>query len=144
MLVGDTVAETGGIDMLRVRRLKIAAAAFGVAFLALAGSAHAVSPGGQYGGPGSGAGMLGPGAQGVAVSSDGTVFVADPGNERVDVFSQAGGFLRAFGWDVVPGGGGGFEVCVSGCQAGAAGGGAGQFNEPGGLALGGDGNLYVA
>lgn len=45
---------------------------------------------------------------GVAVNHDGAggvspgeVYVADSQNARVDVFSPSGGFVRAFGWDVV-------------------------------------------
>jgi hypothetical protein len=34
----------------------------------------------------------------------GTLFVADRGNRRVDVFSEVGSFLRAFGWGVVASG----------------------------------------
>ena len=73
----------------------------------------------------------------VAVDSEtGTVFVADTGNNRIDVFEPDGSFLRAFGWDVIPSGqpgdtGIGLEVCTaaSTCKAGSAGNGAGQFNE---------------
>ena len=43
---------------------------------------------------------------GVAVSGSGDVYVADAANERVDEFSQAGVFVRAFGKDV---GGSGVE-----------------------------------
>ncbi len=39
---------------------------------------------------------------GLAVdSSDGTLFVADHGNRRVNVFDSSGAFVRAFGWGVV-------------------------------------------
>ena len=57
----------------------------------------------------------------------GAAYVADAGNHRVDQFSAAGTFIRAFGADV---GGPGVDVCTSGCQAGTA----GVEPEPGELA----------
>ena len=52
------------------------------------------------------------------------VYVADTNNNRIQKFSAADGtFLGTWGWGV--GGGAGFEVCPSGCQAGIAGGGGG-------------------
>jgi hypothetical protein len=49
---------------------------------------------GQFGGP-----YVGP--QGIAVDqSDGSVFVNDPGNRRVQKFDKDGNFLLAFGWGV--------------------------------------------
>jgi hypothetical protein len=76
---------------------------------------------------------------GIAVDGDtGDVYVADPGNERVDVYSGDGTFLRAFGFDTVQSGpddnGSGYEVCVpaSGdvCKAGLPGSGLGQVGGP--------------
>jgi hypothetical protein len=76
---------------------------------------------------------------GIAVDGDtGDVYVADPGNERVDIFSGEGAFLRAFGFDTVQSGpddnGSGYEVCVpaSGdvCKAGVPGSGLGQVGGP--------------
>jgi hypothetical protein len=72
---------------------------------------------------------------GIAVDEDtGDVYVADPGNARVDVYSGDGTFLRAFGFDVVESGPGdagpGYEVCVPAngdvCKAGEPGSGVGQ------------------
>jgi len=51
------------------------------------------------------------------------IYVTDTGNERVQVFSKDGTFLRAFG---------GFGT------------GEGQLQEPTGIAAGPDGNIYVA
>ncbi len=59
----------------------------------------------------------------VAVAPDGTMYVSDSGNHRVQVFDQNGQFLTQFG------------------QEGA---GPGQFSEPWGLAVGQDGLVYVA
>ncbi len=63
------------------------------------------------------------GPRGITVAPDGTVYVADTGNKRVQVFRADGVFLRQLG-------GGGSEP--------------GRLNEPVGLAVGPDGNLYVA
>jgi predicted membrane-bound mannosyltransferase/DNA-binding beta-propeller fold protein YncE len=58
----------------------------------------------------------------VAVASDGEIYVADSGNNRIQVFAADGAFLREFG---------------------SAGAGPGQFNEPWGLAVD-DAFVYVA
>ncbi len=62
------------------------------------------------------------GPRGVAVS-DGEIYVADTGNERVQVFAQDGTFLRTFG------------------GAGVA---DGKLTEPTGIAIGPDGNVWVS
>ncbi|MGC8947486.1 MAG: flippase activity-associated protein Agl23 [Anaerolineae bacterium] len=63
------------------------------------------------------------GPRGIAVAPDGTVYVTDTGNKRVQVFTADGVYLRMWG---------------------APGSLPGQLNEPVGIALGPDGNLYVA
>jgi hypothetical protein len=81
-----------------------------------------------------GGGMSAP--SGVAVDGDtGFVYVPDRNNRRVLVFDADGGFLRAFGFDVVSAGPGntgtGFEICVAAngdtCKVGVAGTGVGQY-----------------
>jgi len=62
------------------------------------------------------------GPRGVAVSA-GEIYVADTGNERVQVFTQDGTFLRTFG---------------------GAGAGDGKLTEPTGIAIGPDDNVWVA
>jgi DNA-binding beta-propeller fold protein YncE len=62
--------------------------------------------------------------RGIAVDSSGALYVADYGNQRIDVFSPAGSFIRAFGKEVNPGGG---DVCTTACQSGQAGGDAGMM-----------------
>ncbi len=88
------------------------------------------------GGPGAGGGQYKV-PRGLAVDqAKGILYVADTGNNRVDVFEADGVFLRAFGWDVVSSGpgekGSAFEVCEPSkgdvCQAGSKGPGAGQFS----------------
>ena len=72
-----------------------------------------------------------------------TVYVADSGNQRIQMFDTDGNFLRMFGWGVDDGTAA-LQTCTAGCQAGLSGGGNGQFNQPNGLAVDGAGNLYVA
>jgi hypothetical protein len=112
---------------------------------ALALNTHAFER--SFGSAGTGAGQLdlvassGPntsaraGGSGVAVDNEtGDIYVADTGNDRIDEFEANGTFVRAWGWGVVTGGLGGFEVCtpasLGGCKAGVAGSGAGQFTTP--------------
>jgi NHL repeat len=80
-------------------------------------------------------------ANGVAVSGSGDVYVADTYNNRIDEFGQSGSFVRAFGSNV---GGTGVNVCTTSCQAGSTGGAAGEFAYPGGVAVAGSGDVYVA
>ena len=47
----------------------------------------------------------------------GDLYVADPANRRVQVFTGDGVFVHAFGWGVANGAGE-FQVCTSTCQAG--------------------------
>lgn len=108
-------------------------------------------PGSALGfGPLSGFGVFGEGAagqieepRGIAVAADGTSYVADYGNFRVDVFAPDGAFIRAFGKGVNPGGG---DVCTaaSGCQEGLDEESAGAINGPWGVAIGPEGNVFVA
>jgi hypothetical protein len=82
-------------------------------------------------------------ANGVAVDGNGNVLVADSYNSRIEKFTNTGAFLLTFGWGVQDGMAA-FETCTSGCQAGIAGSGDGQFNYPGGVAVDGSGNVFVA
>ncbi|MCS7178566.1 MAG: TIGR03663 family protein [Anaerolineae bacterium] len=63
------------------------------------------------------------GPRGIAVAPDGSVYVTDTGNKRVQVFTADGTFVRMWG---------------------SPGSSPGQLSEPVGIALGPDGNLYVA
>ena len=62
------------------------------------------------------------GPRGIALDSQGRVFVADTGNKRIAVFDEDGNYLTEFGTA-------GFDP--------------GQFDEPVGVAVAGDGTVYV-
>lgn len=73
--------------------------------------------------------------EGVAVdSTTGYIYVADTGNDRIQVFDSSGTLVRMFGWGVDTGASA-LEVCTSGCQAGIPGNGSGQYNAPKSLAI---------
>jgi DNA-binding beta-propeller fold protein YncE len=83
----------------------------------------------------------------MATDAAGNVYVADFGNDRVQKFDSQGNFLRAWGKDVVTGGGTGFEVCTVAaiCKAGDATGGlGGELSDPVGITVDASGNVYVA
>jgi DNA-binding beta-propeller fold protein YncE len=85
------------------------------------------------------------GLQGVAVDADGVVYVAEAINDRISVFNQQGGFVRAFGQDVDRSGDGtGYEVCTNNCKQGVEGSGPGELKFPAGIAIDRQGVLWVA
>jgi NHL repeat len=79
----------------------------------------------------------------------GHVYLSENANFRVSEYTAWGLFVRAWGWDVAPEGTPGdtpadqLEICTASCQAGIAGGGAGQFNRPSGIAVDANGDVYV-
>jgi hypothetical protein len=93
-------------------------------------------------GPGTATGQLNF-PRNVAVAPDGTIYVADTGNHRIQVFAPDGSYLQEWGsWcelytEGQPG-------CTDPDGAGPLGFGDGQFSEPWGIAIAPDGNLYVA
>ncbi len=125
---------------------------------ALASSTHVFA--GSFGEAGHGDGQLAlqatsgraetGGGSGIAVNdTTHDVYVADTGNHRIDQFTTAGTFVRAWGWGVADGTTEALQTCTSGCHAGLAGAGAGQLNEPTFIAVdnsGGpsEGDVYVA
>lgn len=100
----------------------------------------------EFGGEGEGAGEMNR-PLGIAISPvNHEVYIADRSNQRVDVFSEAGQFLFAWGWDVDESAPAmELQTCtlVSECQAGAPGGGDGQMYEPEDVAVSSAGNVYV-
>jgi tripartite motif-containing protein 71 len=81
---------------------------------------------------------------GLATDGAGNVFVADQVNDRIVVYNAGGAFLRAFGYDTIPGGFAGLESCTTTCQAAVGGPAAGQMEVPFGVGADGAGNVYVA
>ena len=84
--------------------------------------------------------------RGIATDAAGNVYVAETTNNRVSRFDPQGNFQRAWGKDVVTGGGTGFEICTvaANCKPGLAGGLGGELNSPAGVATGSSGVVYVA
>lgn len=119
----------------------LAAAALLAAALLAPASAAAFEPVASFGSYGDGAGQLSEPAA-IAVGPDGTFFVADYGNNRVDAFSPTGEFRFAFGGGVRPDGG---DVCDagSGCKSGSGFDGGALF-APQGIAVSNSGDVYVA
>jgi DNA-binding beta-propeller fold protein YncE len=79
--------------------------------------------------------------------STGHVYVADPGNHRIDEFTSWGEFVRAFGWKVnASNPEERLQVCTAatGCQVGSVGVGAGQLSAPTGINIDSSGDLYVS
>jgi NHL repeat len=123
----------------RAALLALTACLLALPFLAMAQPAGAEV---SFCAPGSGAGQCSQ-PRGVAVDFEtGHLYVADQGNNRVDVFKASGPsgeFLFAFGWGVDTGAEE-LQTCTtaSGCQAGLSGSGAGQFTAPTRIAVDND------
>jgi len=81
-----------------------------------------------FGSSGAGLGQLN-NAHGIAVSPDGTIYVADSSNNRIERFSSSGEYISSWG-------------SYASLDSGEAHG--GTFNEPWGIAVGPDGSVYVA
>jgi DNA-binding beta-propeller fold protein YncE len=84
--------------------------------------------------------------RGIAVDADGNVYVADTANNRVQEYTAAGAFIRAFGRSVDTTQPGTFAVCTvpANCGAGdAAPGGAGTVYSPLSIAVDSDGAIYI-
>jgi hypothetical protein len=91
-------------------------------------------PSSSFGGTGAGAGELSS-PDGIAIdSTTHDLYVADRGNLRIDEFSKAGAFIRAWGWGVADGLPA-FETCTLVCERGLSGSGAGQFTTPSFIAV---------
>lgn len=98
----------------------------------------------EFGGEGNAAGQLGEDG-GVAAGGGDLFELESASNRRVNGFTQAGEFLRAFGWGVVDGAEM-LEVCTSTCRAGLQGAGAGELADgASGVAVSqSSGNVFVA
>jgi hypothetical protein len=117
-----------------VRRLGVsvvlAVAVFALAATSAFASVHVFST--SFASSGSGDGQVSLAANSGVAVNDTThdVYVADAGNARVDEFSSAGAFIRAWGWGVADGTTAALQTCTAGCQPGIAGAGLGQFTTP--------------
>jgi DNA-binding beta-propeller fold protein YncE len=80
---------------------------------------------------------------GGAIDTLGNVYAVDTYQSRVQKFDKDGNFLLMWGWGVDTGASAP-ETCTSGCLAGIAGSGDGQFDGPRGIAVEGYGKVYVA
>src|SRR4051794_28771238 len=105
-------AQPRRCQVIRPLRTMVLALAIGSAsLLFFAGGAFALDThvfSTSFGNSGSGDGQVSS-PQGVGVNATShDVYVADTGNARIDQFSSAGAFIRAFGADV---GGSGVSVC---------------------------------
>ncbi len=79
-----------------------------------------------------------------AIDASGDVWVSDYANNRIEEFSSTGTFLRAAGFGV-SNGESKYQVCTTGCKAGIAGSGQGQFSGPRGIAVSASsGDIFVA
>jgi DNA-binding beta-propeller fold protein YncE len=127
-------------------RAAVSLAAAILALVALA--APAVSSATVIAAPGEGAGQVKePG--GLAVNREtGRLYVADKGNNRIDVFASSGAFEKAFGWGVRDGAPE-FQFCTTACRKGLEGAGSGEFKLPSEIAvdntgeIGHQGDVYV-
>jgi YD repeat-containing protein len=80
----------------------------------------------------------------VAIASNGSLWVSDSGNNRLEEFSSSGTFIEAIGWGVTNNEAK-FQICTSSCHVGIKGSGAGQFYSPAGIAINqSTGNIYEA
>ncbi len=95
--------EMGSRDSRRSKAVPVAMALMLCSLVVLVATSGAFGDA-QIAAPGSEAGeVLEPAALAVDPST-GTLYVADRGNRRVDVFDSSGTFIRAFGWGVVASG----------------------------------------
>jgi streptogramin lyase len=81
--------------------------------------------------------------EGMAVAPNGNLWVADAVNNRVDELSSSGAFIETVGWGVSDGNWRA-EICTSNCRAGRAGSGEGQFEDPHGIAVDANGDVWVS
>jgi hypothetical protein len=121
-----------------------AAAAAAIALTLPASVAAQIKPDLHFGSNGSEAGEFQIPVS-IEVGPNGDIYAGDAGTNRVSQFASDGTFIRAWGFDVDPAGGMGFEKCttVTGCQNGSQNGGAGEMQSADGIAAASNGDLYV-
>lgn len=132
------MTSTTFTQAVSAHRGRVAAAWAVVCCLVLLAGAATARAESVLGAPGANAGQYG-NPRGIAVDdADGTVYVADRANNRIDVFEAAGGFVEAFGWGVADGISATPQVCTITCFAGLEGTGGGEFDEIDGIAVDND------
>jgi hypothetical protein len=131
----------------RVQRLGVGCVAAILMSLGGAATSHASTA--QFGAEGEGAAQLLAPVGIARDSTTGNTYISDRGNNRIDEFTDEGGFVRAWGWGVKSGSAT-FQVCEAPgpCVAGIAGGGAGQLTDSSGIAVDNsagltEGDVYV-
>ncbi len=83
------------------------------------------------------------GITGFALDSEDNMYVTSYDNAFVEKLDPTGAFLRMWGWGVEDGSNE-FQICTAApCHIGIGGGGEGQFDLPGGIAVDSSGNVYV-
>jgi DNA-binding beta-propeller fold protein YncE len=122
--------------------LVVAAWAIGLVPCASAANPPPLGQSPEDGIPGSSAGRLDAPYGIAADSATGHIYVSDSRNNRVSEFTAWGDFVKAFGWGV-SNGSPELQVCTATCQAGLAGDGAGQLDNPGGIVTDTAGDIYV-
>jgi hypothetical protein len=75
--------------------------------------------------------------------TNGHVYVADSGNNRISEFTAWGNFVKAWGWGVADGTSEELQTCTATCFRGLEGSGAGQLNRTQGVAVDSAGDVYV-
>ncbi|HST55881.1 MAG TPA: hypothetical protein VLJ42_08310 [Solirubrobacteraceae bacterium] len=132
-----TLPSSPGHTRARAARVSLLAIAISALIPALGASTAAADPilvqQSIFGNITLGVQLLNPGGVGVDTTT-GNVYVADTGNARVAQFDASGHFLMAWGWGVVDGSAV-LQTCTSSCLPGIAGGAAGQFSTPEGVAV---------
>ena len=86
-----------------------------------------------WGGFGTGAGKLDHPEDLAVDAAHGAAFVTDTENERIVKYTTSGEFVSAWGWGVDDGSAA-YQVCTSRCRGGLRGSGAGQLDNPRGIA----------
>jgi streptogramin lyase len=82
--------------------------------------------------------------KGLGVDPQGNVWVTQTNYNRLAKYSPQGAFEFYLGWHVNKNGTEKLETCISECQGGTAGTGAGQFNNAGYLTVDANGDVWVA